>query len=500
MRREGKVGCGGRWEGLGFGILYGLMGTVFHKVAWGVAFALLLIVAASLYALHLNAPMPSAVEAPHLLSAAAFAESPHDGEAQWQEGICARQTVFHVLAGSCAQFLSERSSPLPIRYYRLTPIACAVIGLALLPLLGLRRRGGLFEYADGTLWTIAFLTLCLGALCRTAMFEPFALLGLLFILLLTALGAYARWPGYVSASVAGGVCAVAMGVSPVALWVIALLIPAVLIGVGWTRIRLYWHSLHVLLAASVAIGVCSLFGHFGWMAPPPLPTLPDSVASAGFNLLRGIMYHGGFGLCLLAWFFLLFGGVKRREHRWLRVLVVLFPVLLIGGIFFPGDASFAAPLAVVSALLMAMALLLIRRGWVRGVVGSVAVGILIAGAFGVWEAEHKAFPSSRENRRSVSVLRLAMKSPCRPFFRVRVLTDSPEVCAQMLWTLRGSARWVAFGSEVNLEDADIVILEEGATAQLPPPLGRALLPGVITVEGKTRFRVLAVQRGAGEAS
>jgi len=69
------------------------MGTVFHKVAWGVAFALLLIVAASLYALHLNAPMPSAVEAPHLLSAAAFAESPHTGEAQWQEGICARQTV-----------------------------------------------------------------------------------------------------------------------------------------------------------------------------------------------------------------------------------------------------------------------------------------------------------------------------------------------------------------------------------------------------------------------
>ncbi len=476
------------------------MGTIFHKVAWGVDFALLLIVAASLYALRLNVPMPSALEAPHLLSAAALAEAPHEGEAQWQEGICARKTVFHVLAGGCARFLSERSSPLPIRYYRLTPIACAVIGLALLPLLGLRRRGGLFEYADGTLWAIAFLTLCLGALCRVAMFEPFALLGLLFILLLTAMGAYARWPGYVSASVAGGVCAVAMGVSPVTLWVVALLIPAVLIGVGWTRIRLYWHSLHVLLAVSVAIGGCSLFGHLGWMTPPPLPALPDALARAGFSLLREVMLSGCFGLSLLAWFFLLFGGVKRREHRWLRVLVVLFPVLLVGGIFFPGEASFTAPLAVVSALLMAMALLVIRRAWVRGVVGGVAIAILIAGAFGVWEVEHQAFPTAREDRRSVSVLRLAATVPRKPFFRVRVLTDSPEVCAQMLWTLRGAARWVEFGTEVNLDDADIVILKEDATKQIPPPLGRALLPGVITVSGKTRFRVLAVQRGAGEAS
>ena len=465
------------------------MGTKCRWFAQALAFAAIVAVGAWVRLAHVGAPMPTPDEAPELLAAASRAEAV--GTAGWPAGTVARVTPFHEAAAVGARFLGRHEGPGGARSYRLVVFALSALFLAGIPALGLRRRGGVFETADGPLWAVAFAALAPALVWHGQMFGPFAAQAFAFLAMLVAARAYAQWPGYCAAAVVGACLAVGVAVDPNVLWVLAALAPALLVGVGWTRLCLYWRTLHVALALAVGVGLCAALARLGlWGGVPDLPRLPPSAA----DWVRGPAWRAVWlcagGLGALAWVGLTVWGGWRPARRWARLFSVVFPLCFAGSLFFEEGGAFAVPLAALSPLMLGLALSTVPSPWVRGVLGMAAAAFLAGWTSWALAAAWRGVPTRPAQREAARTLLAAdAAAPRLRGTRLRVETEDPRLCAAALWPLRASARRVACGEAVAGE-ADILVAEEASLAELPPQAARRALPGAIVLGEGRRFRAV----------
>lgn len=468
------------------------------SVRWllqGCVFTALVAVGVWVRCLRLNDPMPLAAEAPQALAAAARAEALDT--AGWPAGTVARESPFHVAAALCARFMEEGQGRPSLRNYRAFPLAMGVLFLPLVLGLGLRRRGGVFGTADGPLWTVALAAVMPALVWEGWVFGPFSLLSALFLAILVAARSYAQWPGYVPSAVMGALWAVAVAVEPDALWVLLAAVPAVAVGVGWTRLCLYWRTLHVGLAAAVGVGLWSLLGHFGLTGAPTLPVLPET---AGDWLMGPLWRLSAWGVGAVACVGLAAWGLCRPDRRWARTLAALFLFAFVGSLFFRLGGAFAVPMTVLTPVAAGVAISAVARPWVRWALGNGALMALCAALTAVALADAGARPGRAGQKATFATLVAAADAPRALPTRVRVQgAATPEVCAAVLWPLRGgAARVVAEDGEI-FADADILIVEESRLGALPPGVGQRVRPGRACVAPGQAFRVFAARPNEGNA-
>lgn len=467
------------------------MGAAFQRFTQVFFFTVLSAVALGMCALRLRDPLPTAQEAPHLMAAANRAETLH--VAEWPTGLCAAPTLFHAVAGAGARFFGVERQTLSTSCYRLIPMLCAMLFILGLPALGRRRDNGWFEFADGPLWSMAFAAVSLPIITAATQFMPEAFWGALFLFLLISARAYARWPGYLPAIGVGAAAAMLLAVSAQSIWVLLVLLPAVLLGVGWSHLCLYWRPLHVGLTVAIAVGGWSLFSHFGWIGSITPPVLPNSLAGLWEAIANRAYDACCGGLGVLAWMLLALFGSFRRERRWTRFVTVAFPLLFTASLFAPGGGIFSSALAFLTPALAGMALMLIPLSAVRAGLGAMIWGALFLLLRYNWQKNLAYWPTREEAQAGVALLRNAQDAPYRKGYRVRVVTDSPGVCAQLVWPLRKTARRVAYSDRLVVDDADILIVNEADLAQVPPSVGRQIRPGEVKTGGRESFRVFAVR-------
>ena len=467
------------------------MCKVWVSIAEAVAFMAVLAVGVWLRAPHLNAPMPLPQEAPSLLGAAACGEGL--GRAHWPAGVAEAPSPFLAAAGACARFFHGGGEERPqARCYRVFGVALSAIFLAGIPALGLRRRGGVFETADGPLWAMAFAALSPALVWSGRLFDPFSGQALAFLALLVAARAYAQWPGAVSAAAVGAIVAVGLGGDADVAWVLAMLLPAVAVGVGWTRLCLYWRTAHVAVAVAAGLAVWAVLLNLGlWGGWPSLPSLPSGTEAWVRAPAWRLVWLCAGGLAFLAWLGLTVWGGWRPNRRWARLMAAAFPLCLAGSLFFRGGGAFAVPLACLTPLMGGMALSAIPQGWVRGLMGVGACVFLACWLGWTMGRAWEGVPSRGEQKAAAATLGAARDAPARMGTRVRVVTGEVGECAALLWPLRAGAPHVAMGGGGFHDDADILIVPEGRLGGLPPDVGRRVRPGVACVRRGRAFRVFA---------
>ncbi len=474
------------------------MRKVWISVAEVAAFMAVLAVGVWLRAPHLNAPMPLPQEAPALLGAAACGEGL--GRAHWPAGVAEAPSPFLAAAGVCARFFHGGAEERPqARCYRVFGLALSALFLAGIPALGLRRRGGVFETADGPLWAMAFAALSPALIWSGRLFDPFSGQALAFLALLVAARAYAQWPGAASAAAFGAIVAVGLGIDVDVAWALAALAPAVAVGVGWTRLCLYWRTGHVAVAVAAGVAVWAVSANLGlWGGWPSAPALPaGSEAWVRAPAWRLVWLCAG-GLAFLAWLGLTVWGGWRPGRRWARLMAAAFPLCLAGSLFFREGGALAVPLACLTPVMGGMALSAIPRPWVRGVVGVGACAFLACWQGWTLARAWEGAPSRAEQKAAAATLAGARDAPARLGTRVRAVTDGAGECAALLWPLRGVAPRVAMGAEGFHDDADILIVPEGRLGGLTPDVGRRVRPGVACVWRGRAFRVFARRPGNAE--
>ncbi len=390
-------------------------------------------------------------------------------------------TPFHILSGHCAAFFDEANSAYSLRCYRVVPFVCSLLILGLIPLLGLTRRGGLFDTADGPLWTMAFVAFSPVLIAHTFTFNVLPLTVILFLGLLLTARAYAQWPGYLPATFIGVFCAALLSIDSNTLWLIAALIPAVIVGVGWTRLCLYWQTLHAVTAVVVCGALVALAAFFGFQTPPNLPTLSPLEHSILLPTLRcvGVLCTGGLGI--IAWCGLAIGGGFKPEQRWARVFIILFPTCFMGALFFDKGGIFVLPLVLLTPIMAGMALVHIKDCRCRTLLGGLLVLSLFAGSLRMLNTATDTARTREQEKLTLARLRNALTAPHLRPYRVRIISSHPEECAELLWVLRKHVDTATYGSQEILDDADILLRRE-----LGERSGRTDL---ITLENGAHYRL-----------
>lgn len=468
------------------------------NVRWllqGLVFAALVAVGAWVRCLRLNDPMPTPGEAPHAVAAAARAEA--FAATGWPKGTMTRESPFHVAAALCAHFMGEGRQHPHVRCYRAFSLATGVIFLPLLLSLGLRRRGGVFATADGPLWAVTAAALSPALAWQGWTVGPQALQALLFLAALTAARSYAQWPGYVPAAAMGALWAVAVAVEPDALWVLAVAVPSVMLGVGWTRLCLYWRTLHVALAATVGVGLWSFLCQQGLTGTPTLPTLPATAAEWLTGPLWRLRHPCVWGLGAVAWAGLATWGICRPDRRWARTLAALFLFVFAGSLFFREGGAFAVPLTALTPVLAGAALSAIPRPWVRWTLGNATAMALCVALTSAVLDDTAARPLRATQKTAFGTLAAGASAPKTHPCRIRVQGAGPNACAALLWPLRTESGRVEASETALFADADILIVEESRLGMLPPSVGQWIRPGRACVAPGLAFRVFAAPPNVG---
>lgn len=414
------------------------------RVQWvlqALVFSVILIAGAWGRSLQLTNPLPMPMEAANALTSAGLAEGL--AVQSLPEGTTVRPTLFHQSAATVARFMTTRAKGFHLRYYKVLPFTLSILTLMAVPLLGLRRRGGLFETADSSLWAMAFLAAHPLLIAQGLTFTPWSAMSLLTLALLVTARAYTQWPTAWASALVGVWLVLMMGIDAETAWVIALLLPALFVGIGWTRLKLYWRTWHVLLMLGVTIaGLAGLY-FLGARLVPELPALTLLLGGwQGFRLLF-IATLGGLGA--VAWVALAIWGFVRSDRRWARVFSLCFPLYVLGAIFFPGEA-FICALSVLSPVMVAMALSLFPWWWVRTLWCATVLALLGTAstllALFVFEAQ----PSKTEQKRTVALLSDTVKATQqKPAVWVQG-ASAPET-AMLLWPLRNHLDAVTVAQE-----------------------------------------------------
>ena len=410
---------------------------------------------------NVNAPLPLPEEAPALLGAAATAEGLNTNE--WPEGVVERPSPFLLSSALFARFLHEDSdSPPPARCYRIFGLTLSVLFLAAIPALGLRRRGGVFETADGPLWAMAFAAVSPALVWSGIIFTPFAGQTFAFLALLVAARAYAQWPTYVAAILFGTIVAIGIAVDPNVLWVLLALVPAMAIGVGWTRLSLYWRTAHIVAMVAALALVWGALAWMGWCGGSlELPAFNTATEDWLRESSWRLVWLCAGGLAVLAWLGITIWGGWRNDRRWARLMAAAFPRWLIGSLCVDKGGALAVPLACLTPLMGGVALSTIPKPWIRGVLGGLVLIFLTFWLYWTAGEAWENIPDRDTQKATIACLAKAHTAPATHNPRIRILSDTPdawdpEACATLLWPLRAVATSVV--CDYTYTEADISIV------------------------------------------
>lgn len=438
---------------------------------------------------NVNAPLPLPEEAPALLGAAAIAEGLNTNE--WPEGVTERPSPFLLSSALFARFLHEGTdSPPTARCYRTFGLTLSVLFLAVIPVLGLRRRGGVFETADGPLWAMAFAAVSPALVWSGIVFTPFAGQTFAFLALLVAARAYAQWPTYVAAILFGTIVAFGLAVDPNVLWVLLALVPAMAIGVGWTRLCLYWRTAHIVAMVAALALVWGALAWMGWGGGSlELPAFNTATEDWLRESSWRLVWLCAGGLAVLAWLGITIWGGWRNDRRWARLMAAAFPFCLIGSLFFDKGGALAVPLTCLTPLMGGVALSTIPKPWIRGVLGGLVLIFLTFWLYWTAGEAWENIPDRDTQKATIACLAKAHTAPATHNPRIRILADAqdawdPAVCATLLWPLRSVASSVV--CDYAYTEADITIIPDSTPWE---PRQHAL--GTIELRKDRRFRVFA---------
>ncbi len=435
-------------------------------------------------AFDLSRKLPTACEAGDLWAATQYVE---DVSPIANVGLLsARATPFHGIAGYCAAFVDERSTGFTLRYYRVFPFVCSLLIVGLIPLLGRYRRGGLFESADGPLWAMAFVACSPVLVWQSMFFHAVPFMVLLFLGMLLTARAYAQWPGYSSATLMGLFCALMILHMGDMLWLVAVLIPAIMVGVGWRRLCLYWRTLHVLTMLFTAAVVIAVGLLLQFRVTPSLPTLAAFQASLAEPILWRLGWLCTGGLGVLAWFALAIGGGFRPDYRWTRVFIVLFPACFMGSLFFDQGGIFVVPLVLLTPIMAGMAVAQMKHTWVRVLIATLLLLSLAVGSWRTLETGDATFRPRELQKQTLARLKAALTAPRVRPYRVRVVSADVRECAELLWIVRARVDRAAYSAQASFTDADILILREDAAASVARP-------DAITLDTGTSYRLFTTR-------
>ena len=376
----------------------------------------------------LRTPLPFPQEAPHLLTAAAEAEEVD--LSALPPNISASKLPFHKCASFFVQFISkEHPSGYRIRTYRLFPATLSILFLLLIPALGLRRRGGCFETDDTAFWIAAFVISTPPFLCYGSLFSPLSFQTLLFLSLLIAFRAYVQWPGYLSALFISLFITISIIIDSEMAWVALLMIPAIAIGVGWRRIRLYWHNGH-FIAFSLLLATTLFIGYYFHLIPDfPLPNVRPVVHHFLPELTWRFIWltAGGFGF--VAWLGLLFWSIFHPDRRWPKVFAMMFPFFFVASFCFMSGGAVTVATTSLSLLLLGMALSIIPSWGVRFLIGGSA---LVALTFSMPHFIRNHF-APYQTRQEQYLIAKTLLDACRmekQWRSVALSIQDPQLCAR----------------------------------------------------------------------
>ena len=321
-------------------------------------------------AYRLNVGPPEPAESEHIMTVAEAADSV-------EELVCVRhnRTLFHELSGICVRFMGNGDGSVAIGYYRLVPLTASALTLFLVLGLGLHRRGGLMGTPDAVLWGTALLAVAPGLAASAWFFTPDSLQILFFGGLLLTMRSYAQWPGSVSAALFGVLAVLLAAVTPDALWTLIVLVPAIFIGVGWRRICLYWRTWHAVLTLGCAGALFFVLWRVGVASLPEVPRVPTAFLR---ELADRIVVDGLCGLAFVAWGWVAVWAFLGTDRRFARVIALLFLFSFWASFFFEGGGPFAVQLAVLSPLVLAVALSTLPSVILRWAVGHLVLAMVTA--------------------------------------------------------------------------------------------------------------------------
>ena len=445
-------------ERVRYDIIYGMF-LKLKRVYQILLYTLLLCMGGWLFYAPMRAPLPASAEAPHLLAAAIDAE--HLSLPTLPQGAQAKSVPFHRCASAFVQFISEEHlSGYRIRTYRLFPATLSLLFLLLLPALGLKRRGGCFEREDTPFWVALFTLATPPFLCYGSLFSPLSFQALLFLILLVAFRSYVIWPGILSTFVIAFVTILGLTISGNILWVLLLMLPAIGVGVGWSRIKLYWRWSHVATFTTLFLTALFCGWHFGFIQAPSLPTAwptLDGLLNAMVSRLVWLT-AGGFGL--VAWLGLVSWCLYHPERGWTKVFTLMYPLFFMASFGFEGGGEFTVPMICLSLILLGMALAKIPTLRIRFVISGSAL-IALAIAMPRFINNHFIQTPADAQRQIAHTLMRACKTP-QAWRKVAFEIKDPTLYATMLWPIRQCKLLPAHQShaaEVILSDQPLTLLQ-----------------------------------------
>jgi hypothetical protein len=433
-------------------------------------YALMLCVGGWLFYAPLRAPLPAPAEAPHLLAAAIDAE--HLSLPALPQGAQAKLVPFHRCASAFVQFISEEHlSGYRIRTYRLFPATLSVFFLLLLPALGLKRRGGCFESEDTPFWVALFTLATPPFLCYGSLFSPLSFQALLFLILLVAFRSYVIWPGILSTFVIAFVTILGLTISGNILWVLLLMLPAIGVGVGWSRIKLYWRWSHVATFTTLFLTALLCGWHFGFIQTPSLPTTWPSLDTLVDVTLSRLVWltAGGFGL--VAWVGLVLWCLYHPDKGWTKVFTLMYPLFFLASFGFEGGGEFNVPMICLSLILLGMALAKLPSLRIRCVVGGSAL-LALAVAMPRFINNHFIQTPADDQRQIAHALMKACKTP-QAWRKVAFEIEDPTLYATLLWPIRQCyllPAHQAYQAEVLVSDHPLTQLQQRRPSSTLQPL------------------------------
>lgn len=399
-------------------------------------YALIVGIGCKIFYAPLRTPLPHPEEAPHLLTVAEKIEG-LDFSVLPQES-CAKLLPFHQCAGTFVKFISTtHPNGYRLRTYRIFPAIFSVLFLLLLPALGLRRRGGCFETEDAPIWVALLVLTTPPFLCYGSLFTPLSFQALLFLGLLVAFRAYVQWPGYLSTLFIALFIAMSLCIDAQMAWVILLMIPAIALGVGWRRIRLYWHAQHffvftLLCLLSIALGVV-----FDFITPPSLPAFGRVLNLSLSELAWRVIWLSAGGFGLVSWCALLFWSIYHPDRRWVKCFVTMYPLFLIASLGFEKGGAFAVPIICLSLILSGMALSTLPRLQFRIMLGGSAVAALAVGMVQFLDQHFSDTLPPPQQRAAARELIIASKEKT-DWRKVCLQIEDPIRVARVVWPIRQS--------------------------------------------------------------
>jgi hypothetical protein len=218
-----------------------------------------------------------------------------------------------------------------------------------------------------------------------------------------------------------------------------LFLIAILVGVGWTRLVLYWRFKHIIamICGVVVLLLPAIF--LDWVGNFSLPILTHDFDAFVTSIQKLVMLACTYGIGILAWMGVLVLIYFNRNLRWERVLAILFLGYFDCATVFEGEASlvFVVPILVLTPILVALVVTNCKTTTLRWWLGNIIlVGLCLGLVTTMRISSHPLHLQDNFHANFTSVLNAASQ---KVKYDIRIDEDDDACAAQLLWVIRRHA-------------------------------------------------------------